>query len=78
MFRHHHGFMLHLATKKRTVCRCITCKLFPVSEVLITSITIMLFGCIFVAFGFLLSPITSLLKRPEQMFSSVLLTKQAN
>lgn len=64
--------------QKSTVCCCITCKLFPVSEVLIISITIMLFGCIFVALGFLLSPITSLLKQPEQMFSSIRRTKQAN
>lgn len=38
--------------KKSTVCCCITCKLFPVSEVLIISISIMLFGCISVALGF--------------------------
>lgn len=64
--------------KKSTVCCCITCKLFPVSEVLIISITIMLFGYILVALGFLLSPITGLLKQPEQMFPSALLTKQAS
>lgn len=53
-------------------------KSFPVSEVLIISIIIKLFGCISVALGFLLSPITSLLMLPEQMFSRSLLTKQAN
>ncbi len=48
------------------------------SEVLIISITIILFGCIFVALGFLLSPITNLLQQLEQLFSDLLLTKQAN
>lgn len=51
----------------------ITHDLFPVSEVLIISVTIMLFGCIFVALGFFLSPITGLLKQPEQMFADILL-----
>lgn len=41
-----------LHQKKSTVCCCVTCKLFPASEVLIISITIMLFGRVFVAFGF--------------------------
>lgn len=34
--------------------------------------------CISVAIGFLLCPIISLLMLPEQMFSNLLLTKQAN
>lgn len=60
--------------QKNTMSR-ITHDLFPVSEVLIISVTIMLFGCVFVALGFFLSPITGLLKQPEQMFADILLMK---
>ena len=53
--------MLHLSSEKYSML-CVTHELFPVSEVLIISITIMLFGSIFVALGFLLPSITSLFK----------------
>lgn len=69
---------VYVLLKKTPLCCCRTCKLFPVSDILIISVTIMLFGHVFVAFGFLLSPITSLSEQPQQMFPSVLLTKRAN
>lgn len=71
----HHGFMYHHASYSMFLLYMwvISCLLSP--DYFNYNHVVWLY---FVALGFLLSPITSLLKQSEQMFASILLTTQAN